>query len=91
MKDLKKNNESVLQIKQWNLTEPGVREAAFSAGTEKRSRCGWHRLYMKKIYEKPNLSLLEIVLDDVVLSSSGLPQISYDEDAQNDTNNGFDW
>ena len=52
MKDLKKNNESVLQIKQWNLTEPGVREAAFSAEIEKRSRCGWHRLYMKKIYEK---------------------------------------
>ena len=44
---------------------------------------------MKKIYEKPNLSL--IVLDDVILSSSDLPQISYDEDAQNDTNNGFDW
>ena len=46
---------------------------------------------MKKIYEKPNLSLLEIVLDDVILSSLDLPQISYDEDAQNDTNNGFDW
>lgn len=46
---------------------------------------------MKKIYEKPNLSLLEIVLDDVILSSSDLPQINYDEDAQNDANNGFDW
>ena len=46
---------------------------------------------MKKIYEKPNLSLLEIVLDDVILSSSDLPQISYYEDAQNDTRNGFDW
>ena len=46
---------------------------------------------MKKIYEKPILSLLEIVLDDVILSSSDLPQISYDEDAQNDTRNGFDW
>ena len=46
---------------------------------------------MKKIYEKPNLSLLEIVLDDVILSSSDLPQISYDEDAQKDASNGFDW
>ena len=46
---------------------------------------------MKRIYEKPNLSLLEIVLDDVILSSSDLPQSSYDVDAQNDTSNGFDW
>lgn len=46
---------------------------------------------MKKFYEKPNLSLLEIVLDDVILSSSDLPQIRYDENAQNDANNGFDW
>lgn len=45
---------------------------------------------MKKIYEKPNLNLVEVTLDDVILSSS-ITQLTYDEDAQNDITNGFDW